>query len=407
LEARPIDDPEDPVQGYDTVEVRQGDTVKRLKPADATEEATLRLWAGPFPLSDARNTGNAWLRLYALDAKTGATVLYFRFVNGMRGTESDAVNREYLNAYGGFHDDPFFPYQAGLLGKPLYEGGDGTAEKRVLETIDLDMQFSERSFVWGLTQKPDLVFHYTPQTDSAGHCWMGLLDPQCPGYDASLAAKIWPYYEAVYRAQDRWLQRMRIAAGPGTVFALVADHGMEGVSRNVALNIALEKAGLLVITDGKIDLTKTKVCAPPWSDFALVVNSREWKGGIVPPSEKAAVLREARKALSAILDPESGKRVVTRFWTPREVANVGAGGPAGGDLYLDFLKGYYPSTRLTGDVTPRYGDPRRGGVHGFHPKRRSMKAIFYVGGDAAIPKRNVGDIRVIDIQAILWKLMGW
>ncbi len=409
VEARPIDDPEDPVQGYDTVEVRSGQLTRRLKPGPSREPLevpnVLPGWAGPFPVQGGSLEGNAWFRLFALDPRTGQTTLYSRAINGMRGTESAAANRAYMDAYGGFHDDPFGPYQAGALGKPLYEGGDGEAERRVVEAIALDMEFLQRSFVWGLRQKPDLVFQYSPQTDSAGHCWMGLLDPNCPGYDPDLAGKIWPYYEAVYRLQDRWLGQM-MAASPNTLFALVSDHGMEGVARYAAVNVALEKAGLLSVKDGKIDLTRTKVCAPPWSDFALVVNSTEWKGGIVPMSEKHRVLRDARKALETISDPDTGRRVVTRFWTPRQVADVGAGGPAGGDLYLDFAPGYYPSTRLGGDLTPRFGDPRRGGVHGYHPKRRSMRAIFYAGG-VPLPRYRVGDVRVVDIQGVLWKLMGW
>jgi len=33
----------------------------------------------------------------------------------------------------------------------------------------------------------------------------------------------------------------------------------------------------------KIDLTKTKICAPPWGDYFVSVNGTDWKG---PDAEK-------------------------------------------------------------------------------------------------------------------------
>ena len=60
--------------------------------------------------------------------------LYQRATNGMRGTPPREAIEKYLDAYGGFHDDVFFPiYLKGAFGRPVWDGGDGTAERLVTQ----------------------------------------------------------------------------------------------------------------------------------------------------------------------------------------------------------------------------------------------------------------------------------
>jgi len=159
-------------------------------------------------------------------------------------------------------------------------------------------------------------------------------------------------------------------------------------------------------TDGKIDLAHTRACAPPWSDFAVVVNGNDWKDGIVTAAEKAEVVRQAREALLNAIDPETGRHIVVATWRPEDLVGMGIGGPAGGDLYLDFLPGYYPSASAAKEITSATDAMRGAGVHGFFPQRRSMQAIFYLGGPGVAQGKKIPGVRVCDIAPTICRLMG-
>jgi len=422
FQAHPFDDPKDPVVGYDTVRLTQvmpepqpeGHSTNRvylLKPLEAdgkrlgfTEPIRIR---SLDDRSSQTPIGTTSFRLFSLEPKTGEMCLYRRAAAFIKGTESVEENNAYIEAYGGFHDDPFGVYEDGGFGKAIPDGGDGTAERRVLECVRQDMVYLKRSFRYAMKNyRPEVVFHYSPQSDGAGHCWMGILDPTLPGYDPKLAAKILPFYEQVFQAQDDWLGDMMSAAGPKAAFALVSDHGMAGVRNSFFTNRVLEQAGLCAYTpDGTIDLSKTKACSPPWGDFMVVANTTDRKGGIVPPAQREAVLRAAAAALKEARDPNTGEKVVTRVIWPNEARDLGLGGEGGGDFYLDFLPGYYPRASK-GDETIRPNLSVLGnGSHGWWPKRRTMNSIFYLWG-AGVPHKPLGTAYAVDIAPTLCRLMG-
>jgi predicted AlkP superfamily phosphohydrolase/phosphomutase len=402
--AAALDDPADPVVGFDTVEIRSQGETRRLKPAPVGK---LSAWTGGLIAKKGALTGIANFRLFALDPKTGVSDLWSRQISGMQGTQSAAENLTYLRAYGGFHDDPWDPYFGGKFGKTVYQGGNGEAEARVVELVQFDCELLKRSFRYGWNKyRPRVAFHYSPMTDSAGHAWMGAMDPTSPSYRPEIAERLWPYYTAVFQAQDDWLGDMMKVAGRNTAFALVADHGMAGISQYVNVNFALESAGLLKYgPDNQIDLTQTRALCPAWSDFAVVINGTDWKGGIVSAVDRPRVLRQVEATLRGIVDPVSGQAVIERMWRPDEFVHMGIGGPAGGDLYFDLVPGYYPS--------PRKGDlysPARAiignGVHGFDPTRRTMQAIFYASGPGITPGKQIPPVRVIDIVPSLCTALG-
>src|SRR5438876_1006164 len=118
---------------------------------------------------------------------TGHMTLYQRGVNGRRVSEPKERIR-HLEAVGGYFATPFGPYEKGELGPMLWQGGDGTAERRLLECIRLESEFLKRGARYALREwHPDLLFHYLPTTDGAGHTWMGALDPDSPYYREDLA----------------------------------------------------------------------------------------------------------------------------------------------------------------------------------------------------------------------------
>jgi predicted AlkP superfamily pyrophosphatase or phosphodiesterase len=409
-----FDDPRDPVKGFDSLQIKgeEGAVSAMLKPAGAAE--TTNHFSPRFPVTATDKMkgtlfGYTYFRLFDLDPVSGKMTFFQRGVNGIRGTASEQERRDYLAAYGGFHSVPFDPYKKGALGKTLWQGGDGEAERRLLETARLDTEFLARGSRYALKRyKPDLVFHYTPMIDAAGHAWMGALDPDSPVYNPVLAARLMPFYEQFYQLQDAWLGDLIDSAGPDAAVCLVSDHGMAGTGNNFSPNAVLEKAGLLTRTaDGKgIDLTKTQICAPPWGDYFVSVNGTDWKDGIVTPAERESVLRQASDALLSARDPRTGRPIVTRVFRPDEVIGLGMGGPAGGDLYLDFAPGFAPRNSLQTDWVSADPSPIGAGTHGFFPLRTKMQAIFFLGGAGVTHDTQIPGMRQIDVAPTIARLLG-
>ncbi|MCO5295409.1 MAG: alkaline phosphatase family protein [Fimbriimonadaceae bacterium] len=407
-----FDDPKDPVQGYDSILVRQHNRSGRsnrgeciLKPVPASTK--LDAWSPAFHVVEDGMSANVYFRLFSMASDLSKVELYQRKTSALQGAATTEEIESYTDVYGGFHDDMFRDYANGMFGKPLWNGGDGEAERRVVEMVRLDCEFLKRGTRYALKRwKPDLLTHYTPMTDSAGHTWMGILDPDSPSHNAELAAKIWPFYEQVYMLQDDWLGDVLDAVDRDTMVALVSDHGMVGTGRTFNVNFALEKAGLMVRTiTNNVELAQTRVFAPPYGDFFVVVNGEERKGGIVPAGERTELLDQAAKALLAARDPATQEPIVTHVWTREEAAQWGGGGPLGGDLYLEFAPGYYPSSRVA-DVLVQKGSAIGAGSHGFWPMRPKMKAILYLSGGGVPAGTVLAGARQIDVAPTLAKWMG-
>lgn len=407
-----FDDPADPARGLDSILIRQGGRGDAtplqdvVKPAAGRQDTTA--WSRPFRIASRGLVGFVRFRLFGLAPDGSGVELYQRSVNGLRGTEDEVETERYLAAAGGFHDDAFFAYGRGILGPPLWEHGNGEAERRMLEITRLDFEIVRRGTRYALARwNPDLLLHYTPMTDSAGHVWMGVLDPRSPRHDPDLAARLWPFYAAVFELADAWLGDVLAAAGPDTAVVLVSDHGMEGTGKLFNPNAVLEQAGLLARTrGGEIDLAHTFVAAPPGGDFYLTVNGDDWRDGIVPTGERAAVIERARRALLSSVDPATGQPVVSAVFDSADCSGMGIGGPTCGDLYLDLAPGYYPTPTLGNVVVQPVPSPIGFGNHGFFPHRRSMHAIFYAWGAGIARGRGIGPITQTDVAPTVARLLG-
>ena len=405
-----FDDPADPTAGLDTVLVRRArdDTAGQalLKPR-AAADAPIG-WSTPFAVRRGDGEGVTLFRLFELAADGSRLALYRRGAHVVAGTGPAEAVAGYRAAYPAFHDDAFWLYGRGGLGPTLENGGTGEAERRVVEIVAHDCDLLIAGSRWALADwRAEVLFHYSPMTDSAGHAWVGALDPTAPGHDAAAAARLWPFYAAVFDQVDRWLGALVGAAGPDAVIALASDHGTAGVRRFVDVNRILERAGLLArAPGGGIDLARTRVLAPAFADFFLTVNDTSWRSGIVPPAERDRVIDAAAAALLAARDPDTGGVVIERVFRPEQFPGRGAGGPRGGDLYLDTAPGYYPAQlpvdRLVVPLPGAWGE----GAHGFDPERRTMHAIFVVAGPGVAAGTTLPAIRQIDVAPTLARLAG-
>ena len=404
------DDPARPTEGYDSLLLRaghRGNTKDQavIVPRSANSEA--QGWSPPLPAQRGRFQGGVLFRLFELSPDGSRMALYRREASGMECGCTEDELRAYLEAYPVFHDDAFWRYRDGNLGTPLPDGGDGTAEERLLEIVKHDTQLLEKGTRFAFEHwQPDLLWHYSPMTDSAGHTWMGILDPHSPSHNPDLAAKVWPYYIQVFQALDHWLGQVVALAGDDSVVALVTDHGMQGATELVYTHRILEEASLLKRTeDDKIDLTQTKILGAG-ADFSLHVNDTEHHGGIVPQEERETVIQAAQEALLAARHPETGQALFRQVLTGADRAPWGLDHPGAADLYLDPAPGLYPTGRL-GDEVVRVRNEHWGmGVHGYLPERRKMHGIFYLAGPGVPVGERLPPIEQIDIAPTLAHLLG-
>jgi predicted AlkP superfamily phosphohydrolase/phosphomutase len=292
------------------------------------------------------------------------------------------------------------------LGPPLWQGGDGTAERRYLESVALVVrQFTRLTeFAWERTAW-DLLITYLPYPDELFHLWLGYLDASLPSHDAALAARLRPFVDRGLGLVDGFVGRLAERAGPEGVLAVASDHGQVGVSRLLRPNVALLEAGLLAVgADGEIDLARTRALYFPGNSGYLVINRRERPGGIVKPEQEEVVRIELRRALLAIRDPGTDEPVVLGVIDPRDAAcEPRTGGLTGGDLYLSLAPGYHVSGDHRGELISAIPPA---GEHILDPQRPAMQAAFALSGPGVAANVDLGRIRQVDIAPTLCALLG-
>jgi predicted AlkP superfamily phosphohydrolase/phosphomutase len=344
-------------------------------------------------------------RLFAL-APDGSQILLYRTAPQAIRSSRARLEPFAFEATGGFvGNGAAHVYERGELGPPIWEGGDGTAEKRYLETVALVTRQITRLTDFALEKTAwDLLLTYLPYPDGALHLWLGRLDPGLPGHDAALASRLWPYMDQVLGAADGYVGHLLEKAGQNTIVAVGADHGMEGVARLVRPNIALAAAGIVVLDEtGQVDVARSLAVYFRGNSGYVLVNRAGREGGVVPAGEEEAVRRRVKAALKAIRDPATGKAVVLDVWDARTTDEPATGGSTGGDLYLSLAPGYELTAQLKGALVE---SEKPKGAHGQNPDRPGMHASFIVGGPGVSAGVALGVIRQIDIAPTLCALLG-
>jgi hypothetical protein len=247
-----------------------------------------------------------------------------------------------------------------------------------LEAVELVIRQMTRHAAW-LNRKfhPRLMQSYLPFPDEIDHKWL----PAARAGDAE--ARLWRQW--AYVAIDRGAAEFaRLASDKKDYQLWVSDHGMAPVSKLVSIPAVLQQAQL----DSRA----------VYLYHSVIVNTVDWKQGVVPEAGRGRVVEEARRALS-------GAPGVVSFFTPEaDGGRFGIGGPAGGDLYFDFAPGYGASARgseaVVSDVQPR-------GMHGFLPTRRDMQAICIATGPRIPAGALWPEFRIIDIAPMIAELLGF
>lgn len=363
-----------------------------------------RYFSEPLPLDVPGGRTFVFARIFELAPDLSQFVL---FVSEARLIEANRdVAGDYNAAVAGFVGNGGGRLrERGLLGPNLHQGGDGTAEWRYLETVELlTRQFMRGSnWAWS-TFQPDLLIDYFPLPDEALHTWLGYADPATPGIAADVRARTSAFLTRAYALIDLRLAALRAFADHDgrTLLVVTGEHGMRPTWLTFRPNVVLRNAGLATVdSTGAIDLARTRAAAPN-ANF-ISVNRTSRSKGIVPPDSVEAVLRAVENVLRAARD-STGTPIVTQIWRSIGSAadSLGIGGPAGGDLYFGLAPGVYMSAQTQGPVLGQT-EPR--GSHGFPSIDVDMQPALCAVGPAVRPRR-FGGVRSIDIAPTVAEWLG-
>jgi predicted AlkP superfamily phosphohydrolase/phosphomutase len=404
-----VDDPGDQQAGYDTLmlaRARDGNAIMaRLKPA-APAFGGKFFWSQPIPIKTTDDrAAKSYFRLF--DLKPDGSDFFLYYTGPMRdlplGDHGNVDPSPVVRTFVG--NGAALLFQRGVFGRTIPEGGSGTAEARYLETVAFAQHQLAETHLWAIDNLPwDLFLAYTPFPDESEHLWRGYLDKSLSTYRQELADRIRPWLEQVYRSSDELLGLLLRKRPADTLFVLIADHGLGGFNKRVALNHALQQAGLLVLdSQGRVDLTKTKLIYPRINNGYLLINSKDRKGGIVANHERADLIVRARTMLLGLRDGE--RPIVKAVHDPEtDGAAMGNGGEVGGDIYVELASGYDFDSRITADKLIRETAPY--GNHGGSPAQSSMRTLMVFNGPGIKAGQKLKNVQIIDFAPTLARLLN-
>jgi predicted AlkP superfamily phosphohydrolase/phosphomutase len=408
VDAWAFDDPADPADGLDTVLVgRERDPASgvRLKPSPPQDDADA---FAPLVVRIGGSNAVVFFRLHELAADGGRMTLWHSAPHVYRSSRPP-LDAAALRASGGFAGNGAGDaYDDGRLGQRLWEGGDGTAEARYVESAALvARQFSRLDeFAFARTQW-DLLVTYLPYPDEALHRWYGRLDPSLPGHDPEVARRLRPYLDRVLGVVDAYIGTLEDNAGPDAVLVVASDHGMGTAARTFRPNVALARAGLLALdASGRVDLSRTRAAYFAGNTGHVRVNRAALPGGIVAPADEAAVRAEVKAALSAVTDPQTGRPLGVRVFDlhdPRPGESPSRGAVAAGDLFIELAAPAMAISASTSGAVLGPMDPE--GAHYQDPESPRLLGALAFAGPGIPAGVDLGVVRQIDVAPSLAALM--
>ncbi|MEP7155805.1 MAG: alkaline phosphatase family protein [Betaproteobacteria bacterium] len=405
-------------RGYTAMYVAADTAGKRVRvPLAATESApprgrTLaRHYSKGLELQVGNINSVGYFRLFELARDGSDFMLLQTSMHGFAlytGKDDDADEQlKMMREAGGFiSNGPGAQYQEGNLGKQLFAGGNGTAERRYLEGMELVTRQFNRHTAWMWKRySPQLLVDYSPYPDEMEHNFFGMSRPGATGFDPGIAQKMMPLRKWGYATVDTRVALLNSLAGPRGHMIFVSDHGMAPVMKEVNINLALQQAGLLAVdATGHIDAAKSQAVH---NKYGVIINTTDWRGGIVAPADRKAVVDKVEAALAEIRDPDSGELVVTAFYRPEIDDNerkLGIGGAAGSDIYFDLAPSYGVSEKASVQLVTKRRAPS--GDHGFLSTREDMLATFTARGPKFARGKTIPKIHSIDVASVICQLLG-
>jgi predicted AlkP superfamily phosphohydrolase/phosphomutase len=198
-----------------------------------------------------------------------------------------------------------------------------------------------------------LLFFYMGNVDQVSHVMWKVLDPGHPAYDPEVDGRYAGLIEELYAGCDEVVGEALARLGENDTLVVMSDHGFTSWRRSFHLNAWLKEKGYLAVKDPglendpgvfvNVDWTRTRAYNVGINALYVNLKGRE-KNGIVPESERKALIAEIAEALLAEIDPKTGAPVVTKVYPRDETYKDRGELEIGPDLIVGTAKG----TRISG-----------------------------------------------------------
>lgn len=201
-------------------------------------------------------------------------------------------------------------------------------------------------------QPKGLLFCYFSITDSIQHMFMGLMNPQFPGYTKELGQRYGQVIPKIYQRMDEILGQTMQKMDAQTTLLILSDHGFATYDRYFNLNTWLHKNGYMgYIQEYKrvggeffenVNWKRTKAYALGLNGFYLNIEGREGQGIVKSGAVATALMEEIRQKLLAFKDPANGQQVIGYVDIPEKLykGKYKSNAP---DLIIGYNRGYRAS----------------------------------------------------------------
>jgi predicted AlkP superfamily phosphohydrolase/phosphomutase len=204
-------------------------------------------------------------------------------------------------------------------------------------------------FQWVLSQfDTGLLFYYFGNLDQVSHMMWRTLDPDHPAYDPQVDPAYADVIPSLYERMDKLVGETLDQMGDDTTLVVMSDHGFTSWRRAFHLNTWLREHGYLVVKDPSqtedpgmftnVDWSRTRAYGLGINALYLNLEGRE-RNGIVPPSEREALMEEIAAGLLAEIDPATGTPAVTKVYRREQVYHDRGYLDIGPDLVVGYAKG--------------------------------------------------------------------
>jgi predicted AlkP superfamily phosphohydrolase/phosphomutase len=194
-----------------------------------------------------------------------------------------------------------------------------------------------------------LLFYYVGNLDQTSHMMWRAMDPNHPAYDAVRDAPYRHTIENLYMEADKWVGITLERMPEDTLLVVMSDHGFTSLLRSFNINTWLLENGFITLIDPErqgqselflnVDWGQTKAYAIGINSVYINVRGRE-RTGIVPESEREAVMDEIAEKLLAYRDPKNDQPVVLNVYKSEEVYKDRGHLDIAPDLIIGYAKGY-------------------------------------------------------------------
>src|SRR5690606_13531462 len=154
--------------------------------SDRRSRELVRYFTAPLELEFEGGRAYLVVRLFDLAPDGSRYLLYHPGLNVIEGNQPEVAAAYDAAVRGWVAGGADVLFAAGAFGPPAWQGGDGTAEARLLETYEYLTRQYMRGSEWAWNELGvDLLLDYFPLADGVDHRFYGYVVREWPGYDAA------------------------------------------------------------------------------------------------------------------------------------------------------------------------------------------------------------------------------